>query len=79
MLTSERNNQGISLTIDQYKALLKAIPEINAGLKKGGIDVGASEVPDNDVVDEGDVKRRRKAEAKREKSNIEETSEEDEG
>lgn len=63
------------MTIDQYKALLKTIPEINAALKSGGIDVGESALPDDD---EEDPKPQRKARSKKEKSNIEETSDEDE-
>ena len=41
MLT--RNKQGISLTVDQYKNFLRSIPQINANLKKKGIDVGPEE------------------------------------
>lgn len=64
------------MTIDQYKALLKVIPEINAGLKKGGIDVGESALPDDD--EEDDPKPKKRAQGKKEKSNIEETSDEEE-
>ncbi|TGO35011.1 hypothetical protein BHYA_0173g00050 [Botrytis hyacinthi] len=35
--------KGISLTVDQYKNFLKSIPQINANLKKKGIDVGPGE------------------------------------
>ncbi|THV51106.1 hypothetical protein BGAL_0123g00180 [Botrytis galanthina] len=35
--------KGISLTVDQYKNFLKFIPQINANLKKKGIDVGPGE------------------------------------
>jgi hypothetical protein len=63
------------LTVDQYKALLKAIPEINASLRRGGIDVGESALPDEE---EEDPKSQSKAKAKKEKLNIEETSDEDE-
>ncbi|KAG0651825.1 RNA polymerase II transcriptional coactivator [Hyphodiscus hymeniophilus] len=64
--------KGISLNIDQYKLLLQAIPEINAALKEEGIDVGESALPD----EEADPAPRR-AKAKKEKANIEETSDED--
>ena len=64
------------MTIDQYKALLKAIPEINAVLKRGGIDVGESALPDDDG--EENPKPQKKAKGKKEKSNIEETSDEEE-
>jgi hypothetical protein len=67
--------KGISLTVDQYRELLKAIPKINAVLKIG-------EAGDNDKVmeeeEEAVDKPKRKAAAKKEKSNIEETSDEEE-
>lgn len=62
------------MTVDQYKVLLKAIPEINATLKRGGINVGDTELPDDD---EDEDKPQKKTKAKKEKSNIEETSDED--
>lgn len=37
------DQQGISLTIDQYKNFIQAIPQINANLKKKGIEVGPIE------------------------------------
>lgn len=61
------------MPIDQYKALLKAIPEINASLKRGGIDV--REVPEDE--DEDEPKPKKKVKVKKEKSNIEETSDEE--
>jgi hypothetical protein len=64
------------LSVDQYKALLRAIPEINASLKTGGVDVGESALPDDD---EEDPKPQRKSKTKKEKANIEATSDEDEG
>lgn len=67
------SDQGISLTIDQYKALLKSIPEINAALKSGGTDIGNPSLLDDD---EEAPKLQRKAKAKKE--NIEATSDEDE-
>ena len=60
------------MTIDQYKTLLKSIPEINAALKNEGIDVGEAELPDEEVE-----APTRKVKAKKEKANIEETSDED--
>jgi hypothetical protein len=64
------------LTVDQYKALLKAIPDINASLKRGGIDIGDSVALEDDEL-EDEPKLKRKAKDKKEKSNIEETSDED--
>jgi len=66
--------KGISMSIDQYKALLKAVPEINASLKKGGIDVGESAEAEDD---EEEPKPKKKVKGKKEKSNIEETSDEE--
>lgn len=37
------DQQGISLTIDQYKNFIQSIPQINANLKKKGIEVGPIE------------------------------------
>ncbi|TEY71371.1 hypothetical protein BOTCAL_0094g00150 [Botryotinia calthae] len=42
--------KGISLTVDQYKNFLKSIPQINANLKKKGIDVG----PEEEETEEGE-------------------------
>jgi hypothetical protein len=64
------------LTIEQYKALLKAIPEINAALKEVGADVGDTELPDEE--EEPAPKKERKVKTKKEKANIEETSEDEE-
>jgi len=70
--------KGISLTIDQYKAFLKAIPDINASLRELGVE-------DTDLTDyEGNESgaesaRKREIKVKPEKSNIEATSDEDEG
>ncbi|CAG8972495.1 hypothetical protein HYALB_00001186 [Hymenoscyphus albidus] len=70
--------KGISLTVDQYKAFLKAIPEINASLKAAGVAVEESTAMDEDepVKDEKPAKRKTKKDAK--KANIEETSDEEE-
>ncbi len=64
------------MTIEQYKALLKAIPEINAALKEVGADVGDTELPDEE--EEPAPKKERKVKTKKEKANIEETSEDEE-
>ena len=69
--------QGISLSVDQYKALLKAIPALNAQLKDLGVDVGLQSTVHDDSEIERKSQRRPKAK-KEEKSNIEATSEEDE-
>lgn len=74
------------MTIDQYKALVKAIPAINASLGEEGIDINDSGEEMDEGGDEGDEedekdekKSRRKIKSKREKANIEETSDEEEG
>lgn len=64
--------QGISLTIPQYEALIAAVPEINKLLGLSGEDAGVEE----DEVDNGQ-KRKTKTKVKIEKSNIEETSDEE--
>ena len=63
--------QGISLPLDQYKALLQAIPDINAALTAMG-----------ETVDSGAAPRKARvkganADAKEQKANIDETSDED--
>lgn len=70
--------QGISLTVDQYKALVKAIPEINANLKASGIAVEESTAMDEDDEVADEKPKKRKAAVKKEtKSNIDETSDEE--
>lgn len=69
--------QGISLTVDQYKAFLEAIPEINARLKDAGVDVGGH-AADNDNESDSATKQKRKTKSKNDKSNIDATSDEDE-
>ncbi|KAG9244432.1 putative RNA polymerase II transcriptional coactivator [Calycina marina] len=69
--------KGISLTIDQYKTLLKSIPEINKSLAAQGIRV-------DEADDEEDSEPPKKAVAKlkkesKAKANIESTSDEEEG
>ncbi|ESZ97508.1 hypothetical protein SBOR_2055 [Sclerotinia borealis F-4128] len=44
--------KGISLTIDQYKNLLQFIPQINANLKKKGIDISPEEEEEEEAVEE---------------------------
>jgi hypothetical protein len=70
-------NQGISLTVDQYKAFLDAIPEINASLREAGIDITTSAVEDDDRADT-QMKPQKKAKVKKDRSNIEATSDEEE-
>jgi ribosomal protein S9 len=62
-------NQGISLTVDQYRAFLNAIPEINASLREAGIDIATSDTR---------MKPQKKAKVKKDRSNIEATSDEEE-
>ncbi|KAE9378061.1 PC4-domain-containing protein [Stipitochalara longipes BDJ] len=71
--------KGISLSIDQYKALLQAIPAINAQLKEMGIALGetADEMDEDEPEDDEKPQKRIKAK-KTEKANIEATSDEDE-
>lgn len=65
--------QGISLSVDQYAALLKAVPAINAALRDLGHTV------EDDVQGAADQVRVAKDKAKPPKANIEATSDEDEG
>merc|ERR1711977_720864 len=68
-------SKGLSLTIDQYKNLLNAIPTINKQLKGLGIDVSASAASDEES--EGEIPKKRVKAKKEAKANIEATSEED--
>ncbi|TVY89089.1 putative RNA polymerase II transcriptional coactivator [Lachnellula willkommii] len=71
--------KGISLSVDQYKAFVKAIPSINASLRSQGIEIQGSEEVEEDESEEVKPKRKTKAKAKEEeKSNIEATSDEEE-
>ncbi|KAG4438702.1 hypothetical protein IFR05_005829 [Cadophora sp. M221] len=76
------SSKGISLTVDQYKALLEVLPKLNKHLKGMNIDVSASafsdEEPEEESEEEEKPKKRVKAK-KQEKANIEATSDEDEG
>ncbi|EKD13785.1 uncharacterized protein L3040_005597 [Drepanopeziza brunnea f. sp. 'multigermtubi'] len=70
-------SKGVSLNIEQYKALLKSIPELNAHLKTMGVDVSDSEIPENGPEENSKLQKRVRAK-KQEKANIEATSDEDE-
>ncbi|KAL7799012.1 PC4 domain-containing protein [Trichoderma ceciliae] len=65
--------KGISLSVEQYLALLKAAPGINAALRAKGQDV---EDPDDMDIEEPGVSTNKKK-SKSDKSNIEATSDED--
>ncbi|UKZ62051.1 uncharacterized protein TrAtP1_003310 [Trichoderma atroviride] len=65
--------KGISLSVEQYLALLKAAPGINAALRAKGQDV---EDPDEMDIEEPSVSTNKKK-SKSDKSNIEATSDED--
>ncbi|KAG7288525.1 hypothetical protein NEMBOFW57_004878 [Staphylotrichum longicolle] len=67
--------KGISLSLDQYKALLKIIPELNAELRAQGHEVGDASA---DGTSSALVKAERPAKSKPKKSNIDATSDEEE-
>lgn len=70
------NHQGISLTIDQYKALLAAVPKVNDTLRGLGVDLAEAELG----TSEPESKLQKGPPAiKATKSNIDTTSDEDEG
>ncbi|KAL7814621.1 PC4 domain-containing protein [Trichoderma aethiopicum] len=66
--------KGISLSVEQYLALIKAAPGINAALRAMGQDV---DDPDEMDIEEPSVPKASKK-SKSDKSNIEATSDEDE-
>ena len=70
--------QGISLSIEQYRALIKFIPEINAQIRKEGeeIDDGSGTNLEGSDGEKALVETTKKRPSK--KSNIEATSDEDE-
>ncbi|EFX03035.1 RNA polymerase 2 transcriptional [Grosmannia clavigera kw1407] len=70
--------KGISLTLDQFKMFMKALPHIKAELQKDGIDTGGVEdVPDErDAVVAGPSATKKTKKAS-EKANIDATSDED--
>ncbi|KAM0244717.1 hypothetical protein ACHAQJ_010726 [Trichoderma viride] len=65
--------KGISLSVDQYLALLKAAPGINAALRAKGQDV---EDPDEMDIEEPSVSTNKKK-SRSDKANIDATSDED--
>lgn len=67
--------KGISLTVEQYNALLKAIPAINAELSAQGHDV--AEIPSGPALSSGVQKSTTKEKKKPTKANIEATSDEE--
>ncbi|KFY39654.1 hypothetical protein V494_03893 [Pseudogymnoascus sp. VKM F-4513 (FW-928)] len=72
--------KGISLPLDQYKALLQAIPDINAALTAAGETIesgGASVDADAGAASKARVKGA-SAGSKEQRANIDETSDEDE-
>jgi hypothetical protein len=69
--------QGISLTVDQYKAFLQAIPEITASLKSSGIEFDEMDVV-VETKDEKEEKPQKQRVKKESRANIEETSDEEE-
>lgn len=78
--------QGISLSVEQYAALLKAVPAINAALQELGQDVGAAGEPGATAKPAKDKSKASKDKSKSSKdrskspkANIEATSDEDEG
>ncbi|KAI9899994.1 hypothetical protein N3K66_004256 [Trichothecium roseum] len=66
--------KGISLSVEQYTALLKVVPAINAALKEKGFVI---EDLDDAVEEEPVVAKSKKNTAKPKKSNIDATSDED--
>lgn len=70
--------KGISLSVDQYKAFLKAIPAINAELQRDGHKIDKIEVADIPDADEEPRPTKSKPSKKpSKKSNIEATSDEE--
>ncbi|PNY26801.1 RNA polymerase II transcriptional coactivator [Tolypocladium capitatum] len=69
--------KGISLSIEQYTALLKAVPAINATLREVGQAVDGVNETDETAV--ATTVRPRKEKSRPSKANIEATSDEDEG
>jgi len=72
------SKKGISLTVDQYNNLLRAIPEINAKLAHMGENVHGFSGQTQESGDEDELPVAKKVKAKSEKSNIEATSDENE-
>ncbi|KAK3378573.1 transcriptional Coactivator p15-domain-containing protein [Podospora didyma] len=77
---SKPGKKGISLSIEQYNAFLQIIPELNASLHSQGIAVAGSD-PSGITAPAVSVKAKKPADkkaAKGKRSNIEETSDEEE-
>lgn len=68
--------QGISLSIEQYKALLAAVPAINKTLRETGHFAAADDTDETAVAT---TVKSKKENSKPSKANIEATSDEDEG
>lgn len=68
--------QGISLSLEQYTTLLKAIPGINAQLRELGQLADTSDDVDDDAKNAPEPSKKNRV--KPEKSNIDATSDEDE-
>ncbi|POR31848.1 Putative RNA polymerase II transcriptional coactivator [Tolypocladium paradoxum] len=69
--------KGISLSIEQYAALLKAVPAINATLRAMGQAVDGGDETDDTAV--ATTVKPKEEKSKPSKANIEATSDEDEG
>ncbi|KND89676.1 putative RNA polymerase II transcriptional coactivator [Tolypocladium ophioglossoides CBS 100239] len=69
--------KGISLSIEQYTALLKAVPSINATLREMGQAVDGIDETDETAV--ATTVKPKKEKSRPSKANIEATSDEDEG
>lgn len=66
------------MNIDQYKALLKAIPQINEALREKGVDTdGLGIMMKDEDGSEADTQPLKRVKAKPGKSNIEATSDEE--
>ncbi|PHH90778.1 hypothetical protein CDD83_2669 [Cordyceps sp. RAO-2017] len=69
--------KGISLSVEQYGALLRAVPAINASLRAMGQSVDDVQVTGDDAA--AAAAKPKQAKSKPSKANIEATSDEDEG
>lgn len=70
------SKQGISLSLEQYNAFLKAVPRINAALRAKGLVVEGDETEELETALEA-VPKVKKDRKKSPKANIETTSEEE--
>ncbi|KAL2264687.1 hypothetical protein VTJ83DRAFT_7197 [Remersonia thermophila] len=71
--------KGISLTLEQYKALLRVLPELNASLQAEGHDVGSLPSGPGGTEEAAAASSKSTKAKKPKRSNIDATSEEDEG